>query len=417
MAKRMLSYGSSGEEVKELQKALNNAGYSLEVDGKFGTKTQSAVKSYQKSKGLAVDGIVGNNTWTSLSNSTVSNKSNDKNQAISTTNTTAIKPPVEKNRPTYQKSDSVLSAEKNLENWEQNKPESYNSKYSQEIENVLNSILNREKFSYNINADPLYNQYREEYVKNGKKAMLDTIANATALTGGYANSYAVSAGNQSYNDYLNNLNEIVLDLYDRAYSVYQDEDELNLEKLGVLNDLDKSDYEKYSDVLDDYYNNGEYLLKKLSDMSESEYERFLDELESFENDRDYNYKKYLDEIEQQQFYDKLNFSKDKFNQELEFKKAEAERDQKNKDRSYNLSVSKSNSSSSSGTKNKTTNTTNTQATIIPKTYQQFVYLTGNSGILTETEFYGKPGSKEKYGSYENYIKEMYYKYGNTSNKE
>ena len=152
-------------------------------------------------------------------------------------------------------------------------------------------------------------------------------------------------------------------------------------------------------------------------MSESEYERFLDELESFENDRDYNYKKYLDEIEQQQFYDELNFSKDKFNQELEFKKAEAERDQKNKDRSYNLSVSKSNSSSSSGTKNKTTSTTNTQATIIPKTYQQFVYLTGNSGILTEREFYSKPNSKKTYGSYENYIKEMYYKYGNTSNKE
>ena len=415
MAKRMISYGSSGEDVKELQKALNNAGYSLDVDGKFGTKTQSAVKSYQKSKGLAVDGIVGDNTWTSLSGN-VTSKTNNKTQAISTINSSTIKQPVEKNRPIYQKSESVLSGEKNLENWEQNKPELYNSKYSQEIESILNSILNREKFSYNINADPLYNQYREQYVNNGKKAMLDTIANATALTGGYANSYALSAGNQSYNNYLNNLNEIALDLYDRAYSVYLDEGKINLEKLGVLTELEQSDYAKYSDALDDYYKNGEYLLKRVSEMSESEYERFLDELDSFENDRDYNYQKYLDEIEQQQFYDELNFSKDKFNQELEFKKAEAERDQKNKDRSYNLSVSKSNSSSSSGSKDKT-DTTGTQALIIPKTYQQFVYLTGNSGILTEREFYGKPSSKEKYGSYENYIKEMYYKYSNTSNKE
>lgn len=415
MAKRMISYGSSGEDVKELQKALNNAGYSLDVDGKFGTKTQSAVKSYQKSKGLAVDGIVGDNTWTSLSGN-VTSKTNNKTQAISTANSSTIKQPVEKNRPIYQKSESVLSGEKNLENWEQNKPELYNSKYSQEIESVLNSILNREKFSYNINADPLYNQYREQYVNNGKKTMLDTIANATALTGGYANSYALSAGNQSYNNYLNNLNEIALDLYDRAYSVYQDEGKINLEKLGVLTELDQSDYEKYSDALDDYYKNGEYLLKRVSEMSESEYERFLDELDSFENDRDYSYQKYLDEIEQQQFYDELNFSKDKFNRELEFKKAEAERDQKNKDRSYNLSVSKSKSSSSSGSKDKT-DTTSTQALIIPKTYQQFVYLTGNSGILTEQEFYGKPSSKEKYGSYENYIKEMYYKYSNTSNKE
>lgn len=164
----MISYGSSGEDVKELQKALNNAGYSLDVDGKFGTKTQSAVKSYQKSKGLAVDGIVGDNTWTSLSGN-VTSKTNNKTQAISTTNSSTIKQLVEKNRPIYQKSESVLSGEKNLENWEQNKPESYNSKYSQEIESVLNSILNREKFSYNINADPLYNQYREQYVNNGKK--------------------------------------------------------------------------------------------------------------------------------------------------------------------------------------------------------------------------------------------------------
>lgn len=416
MEKRMLSYGSSGEDVKELQKALNNAGYTLDVDGKFGTKTQTAVKSYQKSKGLAVDGIVGNNTWASLSDGETSNIVN-KNQAISTGNAAQAKQPVEKNRPVYQKSESVLSTEKSLSEWEQNKPEAYNSKYSQEIENILNSILNREKFSYNINADPLYNQYREQYVNNGKKAMLDTIANATALTGGYANSYAVSAGNQAYNNHLNNLNEIALDLYDRAYSVYQDEGKINLEKLGVLNDLDKSDYSKYNDALNNYYKNGEYLLKKLSDMSESEYERFLDEMKFYETDRDYNYQKYLDELEQQQFYDELNFSKDKFSKELEFKKAEAERDQKNKDRSYNLSVSKRNSSGESGSKNKTTGTTNTQATIMPKTYQQFVYLTGNSGILTEREFYAKPSSKKEYGSYENYIKQMFYKYGNTSNKE
>lgn len=416
MEKRMLSYGSSGEDVKELQKALNNAGYTLDVDGKFGTKTQTAVKSYQKSKGLAVDGIVGNNTWTSLSGGATSNIVN-KNQAISTSNAAQAKQPVEKNRPVYQKSESVLSTEKSLSDWEQNKPEAYNSKYSQEIENILNSILNREKFSYNINADPLYNQYREQYVNNGKKAMLDTIANATALTGGYANSYAVSAGNQAYNNHLNNLNEIALDLYDRAYSVYQDEGKINLEKLGVLNDLDKSDYSKYNDAVNNYYKNGEYLLKKLSDMSESEYERFLDEMKFYETDRDYNYQKYLDELEQQQFYDELNFSKDKFSKELEFKKAEAERDQKNKDRSYNLSVSKRNSSGGSGSKNKTTGSTNTQATIMPKTYQQFVYLTGNSGILTEREFYAKPSSKKEYGSYENYIKQMFYKYGNTSNKE
>lgn len=36
------------------------------VDGYFGTKTETAVKKYQKKKGLTVDGIVGNNTWAKL---------------------------------------------------------------------------------------------------------------------------------------------------------------------------------------------------------------------------------------------------------------------------------------------------------------------------------------------------------------
>ncbi len=416
MSKRMLSYGSSGEDVRELQKALNNAGYTLDVDGKFGVKTQSAVKSYQKSKGLSVDGIVGNNTWTSLSGNSAKINTNNKNPAISTDNKNSLKPPVEKSRSEYQKSESVISAEKSLQNWEQNKPGAYNSKYSEEIEGVLESILNREKFSYNINADPLYNQYREQYVNNGKKTMWDIIANASALTGGYANSYAISAGNQSFNNYLNELNDVALDLYDRAYSLYQNEGKMDLERMGILTELDKADYNKYSDTLDDYYKNGEYFLKKLTDMSESEYEKFLNEIKVYEADRDYNYQKYLDELKEKQFYDELNFSKNKFQQELDFKKAEAERDQKNKDRSYNLSISKSKSSSGSGGKSNNKTTETTKATIMPKTYQQFVYLTGNPGILTEVEFYGKENAKKEYGSYENYIKEMYYKYGDGRNQ-
>ena len=415
MAKRMLSYGSSGEDVKELQKALNNVGFSLDVDGKFGAKTQSAVKSYQKSKGLSVDGIVGNNTWTSLYGGVTNNNTNDMKPVISTGKSTMTESSVEIKRPEYKKSEAVLSAENNLNNWEQNKPGEFSSKYSDEIESVLKSILSREKFNYNINADPLYNQYREQYVKNGKKAMMDTIANASALTGGYANSYAVSAGNQSYNDYLSNLNDIALDLYTKAYSAYKDKGEMDLKRVGILNDLDKADYDKYRDSLEDYYREGEYLLKKLSDMSESEYERFLNEIKGYENDRDFNYQKYLDELKEKQFYEELDFSKNKFQQELEFKKTEAERDQKNKDRNYYLSASKSSTSSSSSKKNQN-DTTETKATILPRTYEQFVYLTGFSGILNENEFNLRKSAKKEYGSYENYIKEMFYKYGDGRNQ-
>lgn len=58
----VLKKGSKGEEVKILQKALKIT----PVDGIFGAKTESAVKVFQKSKGLTADGIVGNKTWDAL---------------------------------------------------------------------------------------------------------------------------------------------------------------------------------------------------------------------------------------------------------------------------------------------------------------------------------------------------------------
>jgi N-acetyl-anhydromuramyl-L-alanine amidase AmpD len=56
----------SGSDVKLLQSKLNGAGASLSADGSFGPKTLSAVKNFQQSHGLKVDGIVGPITWAKL---------------------------------------------------------------------------------------------------------------------------------------------------------------------------------------------------------------------------------------------------------------------------------------------------------------------------------------------------------------
>lgn len=65
----VLQKGSKGEQVKALQRMLYAMGYELgnnPIDGDFGTKTDDAVRSYQKKNGLTVDGIVGQNTWSKL---------------------------------------------------------------------------------------------------------------------------------------------------------------------------------------------------------------------------------------------------------------------------------------------------------------------------------------------------------------
>ena len=58
-----LTLGSRGDEVKRLQTRLNAHGANLAVDGVFGSLTLDAVKKYQKSRGLAADGVVGDLTW------------------------------------------------------------------------------------------------------------------------------------------------------------------------------------------------------------------------------------------------------------------------------------------------------------------------------------------------------------------
>lgn len=56
------------QQVSLLQIRLRSAGYNLKVDGLFGAKTESCVRSVQNKTGLTCDGIVGPDTWNALSN-------------------------------------------------------------------------------------------------------------------------------------------------------------------------------------------------------------------------------------------------------------------------------------------------------------------------------------------------------------
>lgn len=123
----------------------------------------------------------------------------------------------------------------------------YQSKWSDQISNYLDQILNRDKFSYDINSDALYQQYADQYARGGKMAMMDTMGQVAALTGGYGNSYAQTAGQQTYQNYMNQLNDVVPDLYSMALSQYMNEgDQLN-NQLSMMMQQDEIDYGRYQD--------------------------------------------------------------------------------------------------------------------------------------------------------------------------
>lgn len=63
---KTIKRGDQGAAVSEMQQLLNERGYSLKVDGKFGPKTESALKDFQAKSGLVDDGICGEDTWAAL---------------------------------------------------------------------------------------------------------------------------------------------------------------------------------------------------------------------------------------------------------------------------------------------------------------------------------------------------------------
>ena len=93
---------------------------------------------------------------------------------------------------------------------------------------AMNAVANRKPFSYDLSNDTLFQQAKEQYQNMGKVAMADTVGQASAMTGGYGNSYATTAGSQAYQGYLQQLNNDIGNYYSMALSGYNAEtDRLN----------------------------------------------------------------------------------------------------------------------------------------------------------------------------------------------
>lgn len=115
-----------------------------------------------------------------------------------------------------------------------------------EYDNLYQQYKDRKDFSYDFNADALYQQYKDKYIGQGKMAMADTMGQAAAMTGGYGNSYAVTAGNQAYQNSLANLNDIIPELYQMAYNKHNQEGQDMLNKLSILGDERTFEYGEHS---------------------------------------------------------------------------------------------------------------------------------------------------------------------------
>lgn len=130
----------------------------------------------------------------------------------------------------------------------------YLSKYEDRIDALADAILNRDPFSYDKDKDPLYLQYKDAYTTGGQRSMQDTLAQVSSRTGGMASSYAMSAAQQTYNNYMAKLADKVPELYQLAYSMYMDELGQDRNDLSMLMGLDDTAYGRWADDRNFGYN-------------------------------------------------------------------------------------------------------------------------------------------------------------------
>lgn len=175
---------------------------------------------------------------------------------VVTTPTTTVPPAITAPVVTAPTVDPSITSEDIL-NWNEN----YNTNNAQptaptqdpRIAELLDKILNREDFSYDVASDPMYQQYANMYNREGNRAMRETMAEAAGFAGGM-NSYAMTAAQQAQDYYSSQLNDRIPELYQLAYQMYLQDKESQVQDLGLLQQMDETQYSRYRDTMSDWRN-------------------------------------------------------------------------------------------------------------------------------------------------------------------
>ena len=203
-------------------------------------------------------------------------------------------------RKEYTESDAVKQALAALEEKKASKPGAYTSQWQSQLDSALDALQNRESFRYDPGSDGLYQQYRDRYIREGRLAMMDTMGQAAALTGGYGNSYSQTAGQQTYQGYLQGLNDALPELYRLAMERYRMEGDALQDRYDILLRQDGLDYDRYRDTVSDWEAAIDRLQKQWQAERDFDYGRYTDE-------EDFAYDAYRDSVADEQWNQQFQY--------------------------------------------------------------------------------------------------------------
>lgn len=154
----------------------------------------------------------------------------------------------------------------------------YLSRWDDALTALAGQLMSRPAFSYDYTQDPLYQQYREVYTREGDRAMRDTLGQVSARTGGLASSYAASAASQANNYYMAQLSDVIPQLEQLAYQRYLGQGEALMDQLQAVQALEAGDYARYQDALGQWNTDRAFAYNAWSDARDFSYAAGRDQL-------------------------------------------------------------------------------------------------------------------------------------------
>lgn len=400
----LIQYGAKGDSVKQIQQQLKNAGYNIAVDGIFGKQTKQAIMDFQKKNGLKVDGIVGQQTLSSLNKITTPTTNPTTTPTASSNNVQTTAPLINANgMPNYQTMPK-FEMPKEYQKFNQPYPElklpTFNEQYTKQAEQTLNPMYEgvketlKQKLSNILamldmqkeNTNQMYDEtYKRQELAN--KKTLNNFNNSILSRGLGRSSIAVSG--QAELEQIGNRN--LADIEAKRNAVLsQIEQQKVLKQQEVDSEIASLDKEKQTKILElarQLYNDELNKAYKEYGANVDKFKMQYDIWNNAKQDALRMYQlnvdniKYQNDLATQMFKNKLSLDEFNFDKSIKQQQLDLEKEKLALEKArLNLAKQQASSSASSKSTSRTTRKTNTNGSVFNKTE-----LNTNDSVFNKTE--------------------------------
>ena len=186
----------------------------------------------------------------------------------------------------------------------------FSSEWDPLTREAVNNVLNM-KYSDWLTSDQ-YKALEDRYQYLGNRSMQDTLGQVSARTGGLASSYAGSVAQQTYDDYMTQLQDV-------AMNAYQQERSNQIQNAELVASMSDRDYQRYTDGIALQMQKMGYDLEAINQMISTldnerafAYQQERDAIADSQWRETFDYQKVRDEIGDAQWDKEFGFSQDQF---------------------------------------------------------------------------------------------------------